>query len=280
VAASTTSSGARNITFESFGVRVRVTGDTPEVIECIPSMLPPGARPCPSSTAEESFGVLAGEDGSYQFTRGDSPVTKGLDLEFALMLLDNQLRIYVGLQAPNRIFVHAGVVAHRGRAIVIPGLSFAGKTTLVLALVRAGAIYYSDEFAVIDERGLVHPYAKSLSVRDRDKVQSDHHVDRFGGTAGDEPLRIGAVVLTTYRAGAAWAPRRLTPGRGVLAMLANTLAVLKRSEEAVRIIRRAIDGAVVLEGERGEAVELAPRLLRAVSISAGEASVADDVCPG
>ncbi len=228
-------------------------------------MLPPGAQPCPASSAQESFAVLAGDGGSYQFTRGGSPVANGLDLEFALMLLDSQLRIYVGLQAPNRIFVHAGVVAHRGRAMIIPGLSFAGKTTLVVALVRAGAVYYSDEFAVIDERGLVHPYARSPSVRDHAGVQSEHHVDRFAGAVGDEPLRIGAVVFTTYRAGAEWKPTPLSPGRGVLAMLANTLAALKRSEEAMRVITLAIDGAVVLESERGEARELAPRLLELVS---------------
>jgi hypothetical protein len=60
------------------------------------------------------------------------------------------LRIYVGLHAPNQIFIHAGVVAHEGRVIVIPGLCMAGKATLVLALVRAAAVYYSDEFAVLD----------------------------------------------------------------------------------------------------------------------------------
>ena len=63
------------------------------------------------------------------------------------------------------IFIHAGVVAQDGVAIALPGVSFAGKTTLVSALVRAGAVYYSDEFAVIDKRGVVNPYPKALSVR-------------------------------------------------------------------------------------------------------------------
>ena len=39
----------------------------------------------------------------------------------------------------------------RGRAIVIPGRTFSGKSTLVAELVRAGATYYSDEYAVEDE---------------------------------------------------------------------------------------------------------------------------------
>jgi hypothetical protein len=182
--------------------------------------------------------VLADEDGTYHFARGGYPVATGLDLDFALVLLDTQLRIYVGLEAPDRIFVHAGVVAYSGRAIVIPGSSFAGKTTLVLALVVAGAVHHSDEFAVLDDRGLVHRYATPPSLRDPGGTPSEH-VALLGERAGDEPVRIGAVALTTYRAGADWKPTRLSVGRGVLGMLANTMAALKRSEEATRAIARA-----------------------------------------
>src|SRR4051794_20574153 len=49
---------------------------------------------------------------------------------------------------------------------VIPRVSHSGKTTLVAALVRAGATYYSDEYAVFDAQGSVHPYARPLGIRD------------------------------------------------------------------------------------------------------------------
>jgi hypothetical protein len=169
-----------DIAFESLGVRVRVTADAPEVRERVPALLPPDSRPCPPATADGSYEIRSRAEGRYDFLLDGSPVTEGIELPVALMLLEAQLRIYVGLNAPNRIFVHAGVVGHRGTAIVIPGLSFAGKTTLVLALVRAGAVYYSDEFAVLDERGRVHPYAKPVSVREGGEVQTDHEIERFG----------------------------------------------------------------------------------------------------
>jgi hypothetical protein len=255
----------QDIVFESFGVGMRVSADTPEVIERLPSLLPPDSAACAPSEVQESFGIVRDVDGSYQFTRGDSPVSTGVDLELALMLLETQVRIFIGLNAANRIFVHAGVVGYGGRAIVIPGRSFTGKTTLVTALVRAGAAYYSDEFAVIDERGMVHPFAKPLSVRDGGARQSDHAVSRFGGVEGEEPLKIGAVVFTKYRPGGHWAPQSLTPGRGVLAMFENTLAAMERSEEAMRAIKAAIAGAVLLEGERGEADDLVAGLLEAVA---------------
>jgi len=254
---------AQHIAFESFGARIRVTADTPEVLERIPALLPPGSTPCSPDDVDESFGILADVGGTYRFTREDSPVTKG-DLGLAMMLLENQVRISVGLHAPGMIFIHAGVVGHRGKAIVIPGLSFAGKTTLVLALVRAGATYYSDEFAVLDQAGRVHPYAKPLSIRDHDQVQSDHEVERFGGAAGDEPVDIGVVAFTEYRANAEWDPQPISPGQGALKLLANTLAARARSAEALPAIRRAIAGAVLLDGPRGEAERVVDRLIKAV----------------
>jgi hypothetical protein len=254
-----------DIAFESLGVRVRVGTDAPEVLERVPALLPPDSQACAASLAEGSYEILSRAEGRYDFLLDGSPVTEGIELPVALMLLEAQLRIYVGLNAPNRIFVHAGVVGYEGRAIVIPGLSFAGKTTLVVALVRAGAVYYSDEFAVLDERGRVHPYAKPVSVREGGEVQTDHEVELFGGVAGDEPLDVGAAIFTEYRRGAEWKPTELPSGKGALAMFANTLPALKRSEEAMRAIKHAVEGALLLEGERGEAEAMAPALLARVS---------------
>jgi len=265
VTESTNVDTAQSIAFEAFGVRIGVATEPAELMEHVTPLLPPGWRNCQPTSVQVAFGILAEGDGSYRFARDDAPVVVGVDLDFALLLLDSQIRISVGLHAPNRIFVHAGVVAHQGRAIVIPGLSFAGKTTLVVALMGAGAIYYSDEFAVLDEQGLVHPYAKSVSIRDHERVQTDHDLESFGGIAGVEPLRIGAVLFTQYRAGAEFKPTRLSPARGALAMLENTLPVLQRSEEAIRVIKRALDGAVVLEGDRGEAEAVARPLLECMS---------------
>jgi len=78
---------------------------------------------------------------------------------------ETDLQLYVAEMAPRRLFVHAGVVGWRGQAIIIPGRTFTGKTTLVAALVKAGATYYSDEYAVLDVRGRVHPYARPLGIR-------------------------------------------------------------------------------------------------------------------
>src|SRR5207244_3989987 len=72
--------------------------------------------------------------------------------KFAEMLdaFESHLQLTVAEHARRRVFVHAGVVGWKDRAILIPGLSHSGKTTLVERLIRAGATYYSDEYAVLE----------------------------------------------------------------------------------------------------------------------------------
>jgi hypothetical protein len=119
--------------------------------------------------------------------------------------------------AEGYLFVHAGVVGWQGRAIVIPGRSFTGKTSLVTALVRAGATYYSDEYAIFDPQGRVHPYPRPLSIREEaGRKPRLYPVETLGGQAGQTPLPVGLVVVTEYQAGARWQPRTLSPSRALL----------------------------------------------------------------
>ena len=253
--------GSREIAFEAFGVRVLVSADVPEAIERVPAVLPPGWEPCSPSSVDTHFQVAPGAAGMYDLNRDGSVLGERLDLDLVLGLLEGQMRAYIALHAPESIFVHAGVVAHGGKALVIPGRSFSGKTTLVAALVRAGAVYYSDEFAVLDGDGLVHPYPKPLSLRDDGQLQSDHHVESMGGVAGEDPLEIGAVVVTTYRREASWQPRRLSAGEGAMALLSHTVPAHSKPAETMRTLSRAVEGAVVIESERGEADAVVPSLL-------------------
>ena len=68
-----------------------------------------------------------------------------MNLDEVIRALQTDLQLFVATEALSRLFVHAGVVGWRGRAILVPGTSFSGKTTLVAAMVQAGASYYSDE---------------------------------------------------------------------------------------------------------------------------------------
>ena len=69
--------------------------------------------------------------------------------------------------AHTHLLVHAGaVVAPDGTAVLLPGPSGAGKTTLVAGLVRAGFGYLSDEAGAIDPATLcVHAFARPLGLK-------------------------------------------------------------------------------------------------------------------
>src|SRR4029453_6021297 len=169
----------------------------------------------------------------------------------------------VAERAPDHLFVHAGVVGWEGRAIVMPGASFAGKTTLVQAWLERGATYYSDEFAVLDRAGRVHPFARPLAIRDGSTVGTRRvPVAALGAETGATPLPIGLVLVTSYRAGARWRPRRLTPAPTLLALMRHTVAARGNPEHSMPILKQAVSGGSALAGVRGEARPLVSAVLR------------------
>ena len=125
-------------------------------------------------------------------------------------------RTLTTLYAKERLFVHAGVVGWQGHAILIPGRSLSGKTTLVKTLVEAGAMYYSDEFALLDREGYTHPYPLPLSICTADGAVTKTPVTMLGGQVGREPLPVKLIVMTEYIHDAPWRPRTLSPSQAML----------------------------------------------------------------
>jgi hypothetical protein len=110
----------------------------------------------------------------------------------------------------------------------------------------------------------VHPFPKPLSVRGNggcDLHARRQSAEELGGVCGREPLRVGLVVLAEHRPGASWRPRRLSSGQAVLEILSHTVPARLRPEDSLTALGCAVEGAAVLQGERGEAQELAGRLL-------------------
>jgi hypothetical protein len=250
-------------------VTVAVTAD-PQHFAAVSDFLPPCARPVRHPPERGRFALLKDttDDGHLNVLCDEKPVAGPFDLRLALGILDAELRMYIALNAPEHVFVHAGVVGVGERAIVLPGRSFAGKTTLVAALVKAGAEYWSDEYAVLDADGLVHPYPKPLSVRiDNTRATEEQPVESLGGRAGDRPLPIALIAFTSYRPGISWAPRACTTGEGAVKLLEHSIAARSRPEQVLAAVRHAAADAVILEGDRGDADETASALLSRQSAS-------------
>lgn len=258
------------ISILSYGVRVGIRVNDSTALERIKKLLPPGWKTASSPVVERLFSVFIGGAGSKPNLRRFSLLYSGLerrirtfDDEQIYATFESNIRLSVAEAARRRLFIHAGAVGWKGQAIIIPGYSFSGKTTLVAELVRAGASYYSDEYAVLDARGRVHPFPKALSIRDKaTQGQTDYSVEELGGKAGKKPLPVGVVVLSNYKEGARWRPQELSTGRGVLEMMAHSISARQQPGVAFSTLHKVASRASVLKSKRGEAGQVVDSILR------------------
>ena len=266
--------------FLSHGVRVGIRVSSPEILDRIKGVLPLHSKPARGHRVNSLYSlIVSGTKVGSRARRFNilyaeaKRLARTGDTDEALEALEDHLQLYVAEHAPRRVFVHAGVVGWRGKAIVIPGRTMMGKSTLVKALVEAGATYYSDEYAVLDKRGRVHPYARPLSMRPigggpPTKIPPED----LGGRIGVRPLPVGWIVPTYYRPDVRWRPRSLSPGRAVMELLAHTLPARLYPERVMPTLCAATVEATVLKGARGEAGEFAEVLLGRLTEQVGRGS--------
>jgi len=255
------------ITVRAFGVTVAVRASDAALLAKLIARLPPGSQGVNSNETDVRCSVSRhdpeassdpnGSEPTYVVT-GEETRVETTDESEALDLFESAVRFDVAVSATEWLFVHAGVVGWRGHAIVIPAASMQGKSQFVDALVRAGADYYSDEFAVLDRDGCVHPFRIAASLRE--PAGRARRVV-LAASPDPRPLPIAVVVSTRYEAGASWEPRQGTPGEAAMALLANTVRARIAPAETLRVLARAAEGAILLDGPRGEAADTAHRLL-------------------
>jgi hypothetical protein len=82
------------------------------------------------------------------------------------------------------------------------------------------------------------------------------------GRSGKKPLSVGRVLITKFKEGAHWRPRRLTPGRGALELMAHTVSARRSPVKALAALQKVVMHADVFKGTRGEASELIHDLLQ------------------
>ncbi len=263
---------ADGLSFNAYGVRVGVRVNDSAILTDLIARLPPGSRPASFAVVDHLYSIIGSRATSGSKVRRLSlgywnllRFARAREFDGMLDAFESHVQLTVAEYAPRRVFVHAGVVGWKDRAILIPGLSYSGKTTLVDQLIRAGATYYSDEYAVLDERGRVHPYPRALGIRLPNSDESKKvRAEEIGGRIGSKPLRVGLVLATNYKNGARWRPRQVTRGRGVLELMSNTVSARSQPELALTVLPLALESARILKGVRGEAAEIVKSILERV----------------
>jgi len=82
------------------------------------------------------------------------------------LMLEQALNWSVAVRTGTYLVFHAAIVAKEGRALLIPGASGQGKSTLCASLVASGWQLYSDELTLLDvETGLVQAHPRPISLK-------------------------------------------------------------------------------------------------------------------
>jgi hypothetical protein len=190
----------------------------------------------------------------------DEIVASGDDLDALEVVLASEVQLATAVHARDAVFVHAGVVAWRGVGIVVPGRTMTGKSTLVRALVDRGATYYSDEYAVLDAAGRVHPHTTPISIRRRGGRSMLLSPDR----AGTDPVPVGLVISTRFEPSARWAPRVSVGAAAAMPLVDNTVVARLEPARMLDAVAAVARVARCLTGPRPEASAIADDLVGVV----------------
>jgi hypothetical protein len=254
------------------GLTARVAAPDAGVLAAFAERLPPALPARARRGADATWALERVSGGPLLRIRRDGRAGgRARTCEDAVERVVFDVSLFFARRARGLAFFHAGAVAWKGRAILLPGRSFSGKSTLVAALLRAGARYLSDELALVDGAGCVHPWARPLALR-RPRGGADRLApEAFGARAVTGPLSAGAIVFVRHRPAGALRLEPILRGAAALGLLRNALAARSRPGESLRAARAVTAGAVLLRGTRGEADEAA----RAVLALAGRARIHD-----
>ncbi len=234
-----------------FGRRIGVRAKTPELLRAARARLLPG-------WVEEE-----GDEVDYQWSLSEDSAT----YEDTIYpgnperIFDAYFHLFVGETARDRTFIHAGVVVADNRAILLPGRSHSGKSTLTRALLEKGAAFYSDDLAVVDPSGMVYAYPKPLCIRRA--AGAVEEVPAPGWSPDLPPVPVSLIAGLQYVASTPEVPwEELSPGQAALFLLDNCLGCRREPARDIATIGILSTQARAYQGFRGEAEITAGRLLK------------------
>jgi hypothetical protein len=209
------------------------------------------------------FSFLTGdqEPGRFHVQMNGDVIASSEAMPYLFTLLqqgvdDATIRALNGLVA-----VHAGVVTYKDKAIVLPGPSGSGKSSLVQELLRRGAEYCSDEYALFDSQGRLHPYPRALLIRDAKGEQHPVLATEIHATVRQEPAPAGLLLFLQYESGKIFEVRPLSHSDALLRLLSNTPQILAEKPEIFALLKTAVVLARCFHGVRGDVTEAADKIL-------------------
>lgn len=268
-----------SIGFQAYNVKLGIASDEGFYLKCVlerlDEILPDGFEFIEESEIEHLLEIKQKKDGNYQIIyqiiKEGEVLADWRKREDFFCLIESRIRLTVAEFAKDKVFLHASAVGWRGKAIIIPASSFAGKTTLVAELIKSGAAYYSDEYAILDEDGFVHPYTKKLSMRGiiDDYKQMDVAAESLGAVVGREPLPVGLVLICRFDKSVdnrkEFRAEILSSGQGIIELLAHSISIRNNPAFVLKVLNKVSSRAIIAKTRRGEAELFAARLIASLN---------------
>lgn len=231
--------------------RARVRAERSEIVDRLADLYPPTpsldvAGSCEISVLEQA--------GRYEIVVDGQTAGTAASLAEAIGRVEYLVNHAAAVALADQILIHAGVVATRagGDAILLPGPSGRGKSTLVAGLCLSGFVYASDELAVVDPvTAAARPFAKAICLKEGGwRVIASAFVDASprlvvpgeGGMTryltppqlcrADASMRVRYVVL----------PRRSPGAATELAPIHRSEAIAELAEHALNLPRHGYRG--------------------------------------
>ena len=161
-------------TFDAHGVTFTITSPDADVVAVFDDLLVDFGSAAPSEgppPIRYDVDATSTEDSDhiwYRVTADDDVVYSSL-IEGSLvshLLMDVNTRAAAACRRAATVPLHAGTVAGAFGAIVLPGASHSGKTTITTALAAAGHRFVADEVSRLDpDRLTIAPYGKPVALR-------------------------------------------------------------------------------------------------------------------
>jgi hypothetical protein len=184
------------------------------------------------------------------------------DDELSCARAESDLGLFAVEWLDGLVAVHAALVCADGVVVMLPGPSFAGKTTLCVAASEAGYDVYSDEYTLIDPAtNLVVGWPRRLRVR-----VGSTGIERRQVCVPHDPVAVDLVAVVTYDADldTPLDVQPLAPAGTTTSLLANTVCAASRPELSFGATVELARSTTAVIGRRGAA---APALAAMVALT-------------
>lgn len=256
-----TADGEFRVAISCLGAHISIVLPDASWIDDLAPRLPQGWAP--SKPAEPSEEDISYRSKSYLIPPASDLTAYGGRVSLA-ETLTRDIEYAIAERSERYVFIHAGVVAVDGKAMIFPGESHSGKSTLVAALVHQGATYYSDEYAVVTIGGLVLPFPRRIALRN-DFIHARGRTDLSAHAPSLQVAQSGIpasqVMFFTYEPDHEWLCKPLDPVSAFIELCKNTVGFRSRPVMSFEYLHRLAADTHCYQGTRADAEEAARLIL-------------------